>query len=30
MATGTVNRFDDEKGFGFVIRRADVRTPNSN
>lgn len=28
MATGTVNRFNDEKGTGFVTRRADVRTAN--
>jgi cold shock CspA family protein len=30
MATGTVNRFKDDKGSGFVIRRADVRAANSN
>jgi hypothetical protein len=30
MATGTVSRFNDEKGSEFVIRRAGVRAANSN
>jgi cold shock CspA family protein len=30
MATGAVMRLNDEKGFGFVIRRLDFPTANSN
>jgi cold shock CspA family protein len=30
MATGTMNWFNDGKGFGFVIRRAHLRAANSN
>jgi hypothetical protein len=30
MAAETVIRVNDEKGFGIVIRRADLRTANSN
>jgi cold shock CspA family protein len=30
MATGAVNRFDDEKDSGFVIRRAGASAANLN